>query len=116
IRGSSLEQAADLLHPSEEPLGQALPVLAWRLQTQIRSAQKQTQHIQKLLAAGKVTVVDFVPSSQTLQQAADKLLQTFRERSKTAAELEEKIAQRLKLPETKRILVFLSTDAIPETA
>jgi hypothetical protein len=116
IRGSGLEQAADLLHPSGEPLEQALPALAARLQKHTRSAEKQTEQIKKLLAAGRVTVVDFVPSQQSLQQTAEKLLQALREKNKATVALQEKIAQRLKAPETKRVLVYLATEAIPETA
>jgi hypothetical protein len=116
IRGSGLEQAADLLHPSGEPIAEALPALAARLHKQIQNAERQTQQIQKLLAAGRVTVIDYVPSQPTLQQSAEKLLQTLREKNKAALALQEKIGQRLKAPQAKNVLVYLAGDVLPETA
>jgi len=115
IRGSGLEQTADLLHPSGEALAQALPAMTVRLQKQIASAERQTEQIVKLLGAGRVTVIDFAPSGQGLPQAAEKLRVSLREKSKALRILQAKIGQRLESPESKRVLHYLGTDSIPET-
>jgi hypothetical protein len=115
IRGSGLEQTADLLRPSGDALDQSLPSVAARLRKQIKSAVKQTEQLPELLAPAGVTVVEYVPSQESFQQAAEKLVQTLRAKSEAAAALEKKITQRLQTPETKRVLAYLAGKSIPQT-
>jgi methyl-accepting chemotaxis protein len=115
IRGSGLEQAADLLHPSGEPLARTLRATLAQLQKAIYGADKQTERITTALS-DSVIRVQFTGSRQNLQEAAQKLRKTLQDQRQTATRLQEKITRRLETSEARQTLAYLGPKAIPESA